>query len=479
MKFIIFGFDGLRPDRITSESMPRLSAFLAAGVHCRNHRGVYPTETYVNHPSIFSGFLPERHGIIANAFFDPGISRTEYFVGNRVERVEHAELKTRNGLFRVPTLTDTLARDGKSVVAISSNSPGSTRLIFHRAGDLGGVNIPVREVENTLPAELRAELFGDRASGEYSKSGIAGLREINRLYRLLTEKDGMPDLSILWYGEPDHIYHAFGIDEPESAEALKVADACFGEILDECGGQYGGEDVQIVVASDHGHITVKDHFDLTEALVRAGFKSGTNLADRDADFVLLWGYSGNIYVLNRDLIPGIAHTIMEMPEVGMVFTRDRDGVHGVVDGTFSTRLVGGDNDRAGDIRFVLRSYTEGSCVCDGLIGIGRGIHGGLHPAEVSCLLGFGGSAFRENTTVKTVTGAIDITPTLYRLMGIKPEVLPQGRVLNEVLAKPRVTDGGDGTGAIRREFETGRGDFTQHLSIDYRGTIPYIASGGR
>ena len=475
MKFIIFGFDGLRPDRITGSSMPRLSAFLAAGVHCRNHRAVYPTETYVNHPTIFSGFLPERHGIIANAFFDPGISRTEYFVGSVVERVEQAERETRHGLFRVPTLTETAARNGLSVVTLSSNSPGSTRLISHRTGDVGGVNIPVNGIEHALPAQLRTELFGGKPSGERSKPDLAGLREINRLFRLLTARDGMPDLSVLWYGEPDHAYHAFGIDAPESLASLKTADSCFGEILDE----YAGGDVQVVVASDHGHITVREHFDLTEALVRAGFKKGTNLADPDADFVLLWGYSGNIYVLNRELIPDICLALMEMPEVGMLFTRDRDSIRGVVEGTFSTRLVGGDSDRAGDIRFILRSDEDGSCVCAGPIGLGGGIHGGLHPAEISCLLGFGGSAFREKTTVDTVTGAIDITPTLYSLMGIKPGVVPQGRVLGEVLAKPVEIGAAGETDAIRRVFETGRGNFVQRLAIDYRGVVPYLSSGTR
>ncbi|MBN1687388.1 MAG: alkaline phosphatase family protein, partial [Spirochaetales bacterium] len=250
MKIIIFGFDGLRPDRINESSMPRLTQFLSRGVHCRNHRAVYPTETYVNHPSIFSGFLPERHGIISNAFFDPGISRTEYFLGSIVERVEQAEKETRHGLFRVPTLTETLARSGRSVVTLSSNSPGSTRLIFHRAGDVGGINIPINGIEYTLPETLRTELFGDRRSGKPPEPDLAGLKEINRLYRLLSARNGVPDLSILWYGEPDHAYHAFGIDAPESLEALKTADACFGEMLDE----YARDDVQIVVASDHGHI---------------------------------------------------------------------------------------------------------------------------------------------------------------------------------------------------------------------------------
>jgi hypothetical protein len=224
---------------------------------------------------------------------------------------------------------------------------------------------------------------------------------------------------------------------------------------------------------------VREHFDLGDALVREGFKKGANLEDPDADFVPLWGYSGNIYVLNRDLIAPICHALMEMPEVGMLFTRDRDGVNGVVEGTFSTRLVAGDSDRAGDIRFILRSDEEGSCFCAAPIDVGCGIHGGLHTYELSCLLGFSGSAFREKTAIDTVTGAVDITPTLYKVLGIKPAVLPQGRVLGEALAKPAAAGDGREAEPVQREFETGRGGFVQQLAIDYRGSVPYLQRGGR
>lgn len=68
-RFVIVGFDGLRPDCI-DEDMPTLSAFIAQSHRWSRYLATFPTETYVNHPSIFSGFRPNRHGIIANAFFN-------------------------------------------------------------------------------------------------------------------------------------------------------------------------------------------------------------------------------------------------------------------------------------------------------------------------------------------------------------------------------------------------------------------------
>ena len=57
-RFLIVGFDGLRPDCVTKEDMPALRAFLDAHREWTNYLSTFPTETYVNHPSIFSGGRP-------------------------------------------------------------------------------------------------------------------------------------------------------------------------------------------------------------------------------------------------------------------------------------------------------------------------------------------------------------------------------------------------------------------------------------
>ena len=158
MKLILFGFDGLRPDCVTPESMPRLFSFLNKNANCTNNRAVFPTETYVNHPSIFTGFLPDRHGMIANAYFDTAVSRHDYFVGSRIDRIESAEKQTRGHLFKVPSLSETMIKKGYSFLSISSNSPGSTRLMAHKSGSLGGINLSVRGIEYAYPESLREKI---------------------------------------------------------------------------------------------------------------------------------------------------------------------------------------------------------------------------------------------------------------------------------------------------------------------------------
>lgn len=478
MKIILFGFDGLRPDCVNNENMPRLNAFLKDNVYCQDNRSVFPTETYVNHPSIFSGFLPYRHGIIANGYFDPEVSRKDFFLGSIVERIESAENKTKGKLFQVPTLTETLTKNGLSCFSISSNSPGSTRLIAHKTSLLGGINISVNGLSYALPESIREKYVDNTTDGVFTQPDLKGLLKMNEIVHDIFQTEGMSDLNIIWYGEPDNSFHAFGIGAEESKKAIWTADQCFGEILD----KYWDDDVQIIVASDHGHITVKKHFDITQALVDCGFKHGKDLSVEDVDFTLLWGYSGNIYVHNLDLLPKIVKALQGMPEIGMLFTRDRDGVQGIIEGTFSSCLVSGDHYRAGDIRFILRHFNEkdkngynGTCICADSIGINGGIHGGLHRSELHSLLGFGGTAFCQNKSVNNVTGLIDITPTIYHLLGISPGIIPQGRILHEVFEKNQ----NEAVPVIKKLYSSLTTNYSQTLEVDYVHGIPYIYHGER
>ena len=135
-RFLLVGFDGLRPDCVTKEDMPALRAFLDGHREWTNYLSTFPTETYVNHPSIFSGGRPNEHGIIANAFFRRGKKGEDaVFAGSRVKSVESLG---EEGLFTLPSLGERLARAGRTLRVYCANSPGSTRLQHHEASMFPG-----------------------------------------------------------------------------------------------------------------------------------------------------------------------------------------------------------------------------------------------------------------------------------------------------------------------------------------------------
>ena len=74
-KFLVMGLDGFRPELIRESLTPHLHAFASAGVGFAQHRCTFPSETYVNLPSLVTGAPASGHGIIANAFLAPGFDR--------------------------------------------------------------------------------------------------------------------------------------------------------------------------------------------------------------------------------------------------------------------------------------------------------------------------------------------------------------------------------------------------------------------
>ncbi len=59
MKFLLVGFDDLRPN---------LLRFAQRGVSFENHRYCFPSSIYVNLPSLVTGTTPAQHGIEGKEF---------------------------------------------------------------------------------------------------------------------------------------------------------------------------------------------------------------------------------------------------------------------------------------------------------------------------------------------------------------------------------------------------------------------------
>ena len=68
-RVLLLVVDGLRPDYVTADVMPRLDALARRGVRGLAHHSVYPTVTRVNSSSIFTGVYPEGHGIMGNSVY--------------------------------------------------------------------------------------------------------------------------------------------------------------------------------------------------------------------------------------------------------------------------------------------------------------------------------------------------------------------------------------------------------------------------
>ena len=133
--------------------------------------------------------------------------------------------------------------------------------VYHRAGSFA----PGRVALDPLQVELDAA--GDRAMTERFIADALGQRQ--------------PALAVLWLGEPDHIQHNTALGSPEHLAVLREADRHAGMAIDAVERRRAaGDEVLLIVGSDHGHETVSGVVDIEAELIAAGLKSGRRLERR-------------------------------------------------------------------------------------------------------------------------------------------------------------------------------------------------------
>src|SRR5579864_2989096 len=77
-RLLLIVVDGLRPDYVTADVMPNLTALGKRGVVFNHHHSVYPTVTRVNASSISTGAYPDTHGLMGNTVFLDRVDPTKF-----------------------------------------------------------------------------------------------------------------------------------------------------------------------------------------------------------------------------------------------------------------------------------------------------------------------------------------------------------------------------------------------------------------
>ena len=484
VKFLLISFDGLRPEMVTQELMPRLYQHAQVGVTFRNSRCTYPTETYVNQPSFVTGSTPSRHGMIANFYLDPNVDPRECFKGFSVESIEKAQRAYDGRLYDADSLGEILQRAGRSMAVVCTNSPGSVRLLHHQVQDHKHLSMSCFTPETSYPPDEVSEITSKL--GKLSPMTVPDFEGTTYATDVFLEhvcRGELPDLSILWYGEPDVSYHSYGVGSPESKKVLSHVDAEFGRVIDWWNASGLRDSLQIIVMSDHGHVTQKTKVATGDLLRDAGFKVDVHLED-GADLALNPAYCGGIRVRDNkpDLIRAVGQALMEQDSCGMVFSAGRNEVEGIIPGSFSKRLVMVDHPRSPDIYYILRTDDEpneygyiGNCFYESGLPLGGGVHGGLHPIELHNLCLASGSLFGKGQRVETHAGIIDIAPTILHCLGITAPETMDGRVLYEAFTEYTP----DLPGSVPETFEVGIDSYKQVLHRSRVGDACYLDGGWR
>jgi arylsulfatase A-like enzyme len=387
-----------------------------------DYRTVFPSCTRVVSASIATGCFPARHELQGNslALVENGVL-VPHDAG-RPDFLQHKRKVTGRSL-GVPTLAERLATAGGAIVfsnvspgAAYAHDPDSYGHVYHRAGSFGPGRVPVPDA-----AELRVQpdLEGDRIMTE-------------RFIRVVLY-ERRPALGVLWLGDPDATQHNFPLGSTDYLEALKQSDLRAREVIEAVEARrVAGEDILLIIGSDHGHQTVTDVIDIEHDLFVAGLKD----SELSRDIVVSSnGTSALIYVHPdcSDRIPALGahldradwadrvvsaddlHLIGQSPRHHLTFAvsmraSDEPNVHGVRGTSLVAKPASGKADR-----------------------LGCGQHGGFGAYEQSPFLMISGAGFTPGKLRKNTAAVVDIAPTILAHLGLAADGM-DGAVLQQLSA---------------------------------------------
>jgi hypothetical protein len=419
--FLLVVFDGLRPDMMRPDVTPNLLRFAAMGTRFAAARSVFPSETRVATSSVSTGCHPRRHGLVANRLPHPLDARRTVDTG-QMAACRDLEQEMGAPLLEVPTLAQACAAAGRSFAVLSSGSSGQAFLLNPRADENGQVTLTAHGPQTCSQAG-RVLLASLEPPPEGSVDRVVWIAEAFRA-RMLADP---PDASVLWLNEPDTTAHYGGLGSAAQEAALWAADAAFGRIVDDWRAGPQADRLHVMVASDHGHITITGHIDVAASLAGAPELAGCRV---------LPGSSGGIVVPGGDAgrIAAAAEWLTRQDWIGMVLAADGADLPPGVLGR-GAALV--DHRRGAPVLFTLRTHANASpaglpglTLYDGGLAIGAGTHGGLSRPELASVLMLAGSRIRAAAS-ELPAGIVDIAPTALALLGIGGGEDMDGRVLSE------------------------------------------------
>ena len=414
---IVLVLDGLRRDMLTAKLTPNLARHASQSTRFEAHRSVFPSATRVVSASFATGCYPAKHELQGNSLVLVEDGRLVAHDAGHPEFLQHKRRVTGRSL-AMPTMAERVKDTGGAMIfanvspgAAYAHDPDGHGHVFHRAGSFGPGRKPV---EGWTARDIAHGIEGDRALAErFIADAILGKK---------------PALALLWTAEPDLSSHATELGSPEHLAILADADRNAQAVIEAVGrARAAGDDILFVMASDHGHQTVKGVIDIEAELVAAGLKQGAGSCDVLSQSN---GTSALVYVgaAHRDRIAAIGAfleaqpwaervvgaadlaSIGQAPHQGLAFAvamaateePNRFGVPGL---SFAAKPAAGKPDR-----------------------FGCGQHGGLARYEQSPFLLIDGPGFRAGAARQDETAAIDIAPTILTHLGVAFDRL-DGRAL--------------------------------------------------
>lgn len=252
----VVSIDGLRPEDVTAQQMPNLTALLEEpcepGGTCatayEQARASMVTETNGNHTAMVTGAYGERSGVVANETFDrhagadidldrPALNLAETLFDRIEARRPWLTTASVMGKGKLRRLFD-CTRKADGSCGTSSANPEKIDVRHVKPDFVAGATTSPSDPDLDCPAEPGSG--SDYATNECTMSAAI---------RLVRTED--PDFNFINLPEVDAMSHLFGAASPEAEAAVKSADTQLGRLVDQLKASNKWQHSTVVVTADH------------------------------------------------------------------------------------------------------------------------------------------------------------------------------------------------------------------------------------
>ena len=212
---VLVSLDGFRYDYLDLFETPNLDRIVSSGVRSEGLIPVFPVKTFPNHYSIATGMYADSHGVVGNRFYEPDFG-AYYAIFDRTE--------VENGRWY-----------GGEPIWVTAETQGMVSASYFWVG----TEAPVTGIQPT-------EWFPFDAGVPYQD-------RVDRVIEWLGRSaESRPHMVTLYFEETDNVGHSFPPDSPEMIEAVGLVDSLIGRLLDGIEALPHGDQVHVVIVSDHG-----------------------------------------------------------------------------------------------------------------------------------------------------------------------------------------------------------------------------------
>ncbi len=410
---ILMLFDGFQAHYVDRFDTPSFDRITREGARAAGMDPPFPSLSLVGGITISTGCWPERHGIVSNAFLDPGLgvydhaSETDWLTG-----CEH--------------LHQAAERQGVRAAALAwygaEDRAGRPQASIVRPFEKGPEAYP----QDLQQAEVVAEL-------------------------LRLPAPARPRLVLAYFRGPDGAGHETGTESEATRAAVERADRAVGRVLEAVDAHPERERIQLLITTDHGMVRVTHAVNLTRILDRHAIparavSSGPNayLYFEDPKQV----EAAHAALARYDLFETVRKEAQPAdwrlglgPRVGelILWTRPPRFIADARQFPWYLRFltwIGPDVLDASSVIAAHHGYPPGTPGMEGIFfARGSAIRRGARPGRVR---------------------AVDIHPTVTRLLGISPGRDAQGRVIDGLLVDDAEVAAPRSRGSSLRSPETGR-----------------------